>query len=459
MKSFDNLITKPIIILLILSLLCTHNYSQELLLEKYIMEGLENNLALRMKQDDYQQSLQSLRQAKGLFFPEISFNARYSLAGGGRMIEFPVGDLLNPVYSTLNQLTMGTMFPDIENQEFTFLRPQEHETKIRLVQPILSTDIYFNRRIKENMVESGKADMLTYRRALVAEIKIAWYNHLKAIQIHNILQNTKELLNENIRVNQSLYENDKVTRDVVYRSEAESNKLMQQIAEAEKAIITSSAYFNFLLNRELLQHVEIEVPNQIPLAASYQQGIENSIVNREELKMLNAYTEAARNNLKLQKGRSLPELAAVMDYGFQGSRHRFTGEDDFYMASLVLRWDLFKGHTNQSQITQAKIALDKIEKQKQETENAIQLQVINAWYSLVAEEKKIPAAESELRAAEQAFRLISRKYLQGQSNLIEFIDARNAMTNAETGLAIARYDYLAGYAEFEKAAGLYRFNE
>jgi hypothetical protein len=40
----------------------------------------------------------------------------YFMAGGGRTVDFPVGDLLNPVYTTLNQLTGGNNFPQVTNQ-------------------------------------------------------------------------------------------------------------------------------------------------------------------------------------------------------------------------------------------------------------------------------------------------------------------------------------------------------
>lgn len=435
------------------------SYSQDSNLKKYIQEGLENNLALKLRQDDYRQSLQNLREAKGLFFPEVSMNARFSVAEGGRTIEFPVGDLLNPVYSTLNQLTMNNMFQEIENQEFSFLRPREQETKIRVIQPIINPDIYYNRRIQENITYADKADIEVYKRALVADIKTAWYNHLKALKLQVILLNTKDLLIENVRVNQSLYDNDKITRDVVYRSEAELNKLEQQIAEAEKSVKTSAAYFNFLLNRELMLKLETEESDTLKLYSSREQAIEHALNVREELQILEAYNEAAVNTLNLNRAGHLPELVGVIDYGFEGINYSFTGDDDFAMASIVLRWELFKGFTNRSKISHARIGLEKIQKQKEEAKNAIQLQVINAWYNLLAAEKKVPAAESETRAAQQAFRLINTKYLHGQANFIEFMDSRNSMTNAETGLAIAKYDYLISFTDYEKAAGLYVFDE
>ena len=86
-------------------------------MEEYIKLGLEKNLALQQKQADYEISLKALQSAGGLFYPNLGIDARYTVARGGRMIDFPVGDLLNPVYSTLNQLLQANQFPQVENQE------------------------------------------------------------------------------------------------------------------------------------------------------------------------------------------------------------------------------------------------------------------------------------------------------------------------------------------------------
>ena len=105
----------------ILILITTLAHGQ-LILEDYVKYGLENNLALKQKETSYLKSLEALSEARGLFYPDISFQARYTISEGGRVIEFPVGDLLNPVYLTLNQLTTSQMFPVLENQEILFLR-------------------------------------------------------------------------------------------------------------------------------------------------------------------------------------------------------------------------------------------------------------------------------------------------------------------------------------------------
>ena len=62
------------------------------------------------------------------------------VADGGRTIDFPVGDLLNPVYETLDEMLVAQgqppQFPRVRNESIALLRDQEQETKLVLEQPL-----------------------------------------------------------------------------------------------------------------------------------------------------------------------------------------------------------------------------------------------------------------------------------------------------------------------------------
>jgi len=444
-------------LLLILFILFTVNISgQETILEAYVRQGLKNNLALKQKESNYEKSLAALSEARAMFFPDVSLNARYSVAEGGRMIEFPVGDLLNPVYSTLNMFLAEDKFPMIENREFTFLREHEHETKISVVQPLVDPRIYYNQKISQQLSEVQKADAGSFRRQLVAEIKTAYFNWLKTLRIEQLLNATKKLLEENVRVNKSLYKNDKVTIDNVYRSRAELSRLEQQIAESTRARQVAAAYFNFLLNRPLEEEIiEQELFDSVVVTLNLPAAHQNALENREELEMLESYARANDYLLSLNHSKKIPSIYGAVDYGFQGEEYQFTDEYDYVLASIVLKWELFHGFENKAAISQAKIERDIRKTQIEETKEQIRLQVIRSFYDLQASERSIIAAEQSLASAKKAFEVTDRKYREGQASLIEYIDARTTMTNAEQNLIISRYDHYIRYAEFERVACLY----
>ena len=424
-------------------------------LKEYIRYGIDNNLALKQKESDYEKSLEALEQARSFFYPNISLNARYSVSDGGRVLDFPVGDLLNPVYSTLNALTSSQNFPMVENEQFRFLRPTEQETKIRLAQPIFNPDIYYNSKIKKEMSFFEEADVKQYKRELIAEIKKAYYNAAMSDGIFKMMIETRKLLLENIRVNKKLVENNELTIDRVYRSEAELSKFDQELQNAEKNKIIASAYFNFLLNKPLSDSIILQQPLTFPALAGFTGDFtKTAIENREELKKLGNFSNMTDMQLKMNQSGKLPNLFVVVDYGFQGEKYQFNKEQDYMQASAILTWNLFSGFQNRAKIRQAMIDKTIIGNQLDEARKQIELQVINTLNELLTAEKGISAAETRLKNARDGFRLINRKYEEGQASLLEFLDARTTMTQAEENLIISKFSYLSCFAEFEKVTAV-----
>ena len=443
-------------IIVILSGLTLGVAGQEETLDKYIDEGLVNNLALKQKEVNYLKSMEVLKQARALFFPDISLNARYTAAEGGRVIDFPVGTMLNPVYQSLNYLLDQDLFPDISNLEFAFYRPTEHETKIRLAQPIVDTKIIYNQKINKEMSRAVMADAGAYKRQLVAEIKTAYFNYLKTLKLLQLVDDTRELLVENIRVNESLFDNNVVTIDNVYRSRAELSKLERQEAEARKNHEVARAYFNFLLNRPFESTILADIKyDSITQTLMLDELSEHAVVNREELEMLRSYSRVAESNLSMNQMNKLPNLYAVVDYGFQGRNYEFNMRQDYLFASLIFRWDLFHGFENKARIGEARIEQSLRDTQLEEAEKQIRLETIGAHYDLIASVESVKASREELLSARNAFRVINRKYGEGQATLIEYIDARSTMTQAEMLLIISKYDFHIKYANLERVACLY----
>ena len=84
-------------------------------LENYVQEGLKSNLVLQQKNLSLQQAQQSLQIARSYFLPSVTLLTDYTSGEGGRSISIPIGDLLNPVYTSLNQMTQSDAFPQVEN--------------------------------------------------------------------------------------------------------------------------------------------------------------------------------------------------------------------------------------------------------------------------------------------------------------------------------------------------------
>jgi outer membrane protein TolC len=431
-------------------------------LDQYIRQGLENNLALQQKEFSLEKSMLALREAKGMFLPSLGIEARYSAAGGGRTIDFPLGDLMNPIHQTLNQLLqlngMPSTFPgNLENIRFPFYRPKEQDTRLRLIQPLFQPGLFFNRRIKSELSKLEDARQRAFARQLVADIKTAYFSHLKAVKVKEVLDETRALLAENVRVSRALFDNHTVTEEVVFRSQAELSRLEQQRLEAEKNIILSRSYFNFLLNRPLDEAVarQDEFPTQFPADLDLAALESRSLSRREELEQLRHAIAAAASHVKLNQSALLPGITAVVDYGFQGETYRFTNKDDYWMASVVLSWNLFNGFQDDARKKQALLEKKILEKQSQEAEIQVRLQLQDALRSLQVARQVLAAADETRRSAEASFHIIAKKYEQQMVPQIEYIQASNDLTAARTAHLIAGFDLHIKEAQLESASALY----
>ena len=222
------------------------------ILENYIQEGLQNNLALRQEGLEIRRVTESLNQAKALFYPRFTFNPTYSLAAGGRRLDFPVGDLLNPAYKTLNQLTGSDRFPtNIENVNQLLAPSNFHDTRINIQYAIYNTDIQYNYLIQKELVSAQEARKRVVINELRYNITTAYYQYLQTLDAIRIFTNSRNLLRELTRLNQKLVTNNVATKDAVTSAEYEVSKLDQQLANAEKNRIMAQAYVNFLINRDL----------------------------------------------------------------------------------------------------------------------------------------------------------------------------------------------------------------
>jgi hypothetical protein len=118
-------------------------------LDDYVKEAFQRNIALQQKSIQVEKAMLALKTAQSLYQPTVAFQGAYQSGEGGRSIAFPVGDLLNPVYSTLNALTRSNAFPQIANVETNFFPRDFYDMKLQTTMPIFNKDLSYNKQIQQ----------------------------------------------------------------------------------------------------------------------------------------------------------------------------------------------------------------------------------------------------------------------------------------------------------------------
>jgi outer membrane protein TolC len=446
------------------------DYSQRI--AGYIAAGRESNLALNAASADVRRAQAQLDEARARYRPTISLSARYSEADGGRTQALPVADLVNPAYRTLNELLQAQgqppRFSDIDNQEIRFLREREQDTRLSLTQPLYAPAIGAGIAAADATLAATDAAHEAYERALVRDIEVAYLDWLRANASLQIVDASRELLAENLRVNQVLHDNGKITLDQVLRAKAEMFAVEQQSQFVGNAVMQARNYFNFLLNRPLdsaIERSETPDPNthvQQQLAALGADALALADFElerqaqraRAEVKQINAQVRAAGAGIEVERANTLPTIGFGIDAGIQGEDYGFGSGQNYAIASLVLDWRIADFGQNRGRVAAARATLERAEIARDEVSSQIALEVRQAADRLRTSQASLDTADARQQAAAEGFRIAARKRDAGSIAQVEFIDARSALTSAELNLNLTRFDVLVRLAELRAALGM-----
>lgn len=422
-------------------------------LDNYIQEAFKSNQGLLQQNIQLEKSLNALKEARSLFLPNVSLLGSYTRAAGGRTIDLPIGDLFNPVYSTLNQLTKTNSFPQIENVSVLLNPDNFYDAKLRTALPLVNAEIYYNQKIKKELISQQQAAVIVYKRELVKNIKTAYYQYYQAEQAIAIYKSALGLVNENIRVNESLLRNGVRNGTALTRSEAEREKINAAITQATNNARNAKAYFNFLLNRDLAAEINVDAKlfanEAVPTTGTNE---------REELMQLRTGVAAYGLAARMQKAYLVPKLNTFLDLGSQGFNFDVNNKTRYYMWGLNLQWDLFAGGLHKYKTLQANADKQALEARYNETEKALQLQSEQAANNYNSATANYKSAQKQAQLAQKYYNDQMKVYKEGQLLYIELVDALNQLTGAQLQLSLAQAAMLSAAADIERTQATYQLN-
>jgi outer membrane protein len=446
-------------------------------LQQVLDDALIANLELRAGSAGVQQRIAALDQARARYLPVLDLAARYSVADGGRTIDIPVGDLLNPVYATLDELleTSGqpARFPRVQNERISLLREREQETRFVMEQPLYEPRLGPAVTASREQLNRAEASFDALRARVVRDTQQAYYLWLATQQAVLVLEATRELAQANLDANESLYRNGRITRDLVYRAEADLLEVEQQHIAAASRVRIAASYVNLLRNSPLatpLPGAEIDADT----VERYRERLLRRLAGREpesealqrvatdrraELRSLDAAIAGSQALEDLARAAFKPRLALGAEAGVQGEEYGFGDDERYVLASVILRWNLFRGGADRAALREARALTEELRASRDLAAQQVRLEVQQAVENLEVADATLDTALKRTEAAEGALRIASRKRDLGQINQTEFIDARRAMTDARLNLARVRAEFLSRIAELEFAVGVPRTND
>jgi outer membrane protein TolC len=297
-----------------------------------------------------------------------------------------------------------------------------------------------------------------YKRQLVMDIKNAYYNLHAAKEAVRIYESALILVSKNLELNESLQRNGKALPAQVLRSKSEVEKIKAALNSAKNNVVNAQRYFNFLLNKDLNSDVNTSI-SMADLTIPLTEAVAGGEQQREEVLMLKTLQEINHSSLQLYRLNRLPKVNAFLDLGAQATDWRFNNDSRYYLVGVQFSLPIFNGFRNQNSIRQSKMSIQQTEYQLRHTAQQLALSQATAGNDLQTTLENVNAAASQLKSSQGYFNLVEKGYREGINSLIEFLDARNQLTESALQCNLKQLEVLNAAAKLERENASYPFKQ
>lgn len=288
-----------------------------------------------------------------------------------------------------------------------------------------------------------------YKRELVKNIKVAYFNYLRATEATRIYESALDRAQEGMRVNESLLANGKGLPAYVLRAQSEVENTKAQLVSSERQAHNAQLYFNFLLNRvpeaSIVKDPNLTLDSTIVLLKDNPEAIQ-----REEIRQVQEAISLNETVLKMNKLYSSPKLSGFVDLGSQYPNWKFNDQSRYYLFGVQLDVPLFAGFTNRHRLSQSALDIKSAELNYSVVTRQVNMGTQIAQNGLITALQNFQSAQKQLEAAQSYQRLIDKGYKEGVNTFIETVDARAQLTSAQLQLTISQYEVMIAQTNYER---------
>jgi len=397
----------------------------DMTLDKCIELALGNNPQINAAFHDMLASDSRIKQVWSNYFPQLNWQTGYT-----RMRQLQLSDVfqenLTYNYWVLGQITLQQMLYD-------FGVTQNQAT------------------IKRLDYETYKASLAGVINDVIYQTKDAYYNLLLALENKRVAEdnvNKYELFYNQAKAFYKIGMNPKV--DVTIAQSNLSNAKLQLI-QAENSINLAIAKLNNVMGVPFIDKYDItERLDYVPVDITLNKAVDIARESRPELKMAELKVESAKQTVKLVKKSYFPTLSIEGQYQ-RGGAH--PNSNYGYNLGGYLTFPTINGALIRNEIKEAKYLYDRELANAQNTQNAIYLEIQNAYLLLTEKKAQIPVAILQVKQAKENYELSYGRYRVGEASPIELREAQVTYEEAQFAYYNTLYGYNSAKAALEKAIG------
>lgn len=430
------------------------NTDRTLSLRSAVVEGLENNLELKVAQKETQIVEKDVALARSNYLPQLDASGLFTILDN-------------------NSVT----------QAFGFQGRYNLSATVNASQLILSEPALANIMIQKILLESQTQSQRQSELDIILDVTDAYLGILQASKI-------VELRNQNLTTTRANYNIAKAKEQVgyagtndVYRWESELALDNVDLNNAQADLESAKFNLNSLLNRPINEPFKLDDismqdsvllvmdkrlfplinnPGDLELFSNFL--VEESFQNLPELRQVQLAIAAQERSLKSQKrAYYLPSVGLSAEYSYPIDNFSFPENvmkmenNPTFSSAVSVQIPIFQGNSRRIEQQQTEVGIMQLEDQVGDLKNKLELQVRANLQRAGASFSNLELSRQAAVAATKNFEIAQDNYQQGLLNITSLIDAQNAYLEADINATNAAYTFIADFLAVERSTGYYHF--
>jgi outer membrane protein len=179
-----------------------------------------------------------------------------------------------------------------------------------------------------------------------------------------------------------------------------------------------------------------------------------ALQKRPDLLQIRAEEAAQQQSVAVAKSAFGPRVIAFANWEADNPTFVSGGGGNSWTAGVEISFDVFEGGAKRARLAHEQDVQDKLEASREQTTDAIQMQVRRAYYDLDSALQQIRVTRSSIAESQESLRLNQDRYDAGLLTITDLLASEDVARGAQTDYLEALYRYYSGYAYLELASGM-----
>jgi outer membrane protein TolC len=308
-------------------------------------------------------------------------------------------------------------------------------------------------RLRGKIATTESNELLTdidlLRLDIIYQVKQVFYSLLLTQEKLKYAKQNLGLAQDFLQKAELKFEAGDVAKVEVLRARVEASKAANEVRTTTNEVRIAKATLNFLLARKKYSPIEVIGKLKQPfIGLNLEELMQRARSFRPEIKRINFSLE--KEALKKKQG----YMSYLPDFDLSVSKHHIEGEPSTWSIILTFPIPLFFWQPKKGEIAEVQANIQSLKKEEVQLENAITLEVEEAYTHALTAQNQIQLFEDEIiTQAEEVYNMFLFSYQEGEISSIELIDARRTLVESRQSYADALFNYEAALAALERSIG------